>query len=269
LLRQADSEDYESRGRPVTWDRETGETKPLPPTRTAPPRPAVDPAAALVEHRVTSQTAIERRAAESARMSGMLKAISKRQAKGNGWNGIADNDNLDFPLLKVLRGAGIADDMFVVMKSDKLGGAADADELIATGKMPNGEIKRKGQRVSEAAHHDLPPKQKRSTDSDAPTVGYGVGPVAKKWNGDDALIAAIDGKPVLAELHAAMGPLHSAFDDAALYALKLEDIGAKGGIGNPKGAMGAGRYAVFAALQELDDTWRAIDERQNRRRATG
>lgn len=286
LLARAESEEYESRGKPVIWDNETGESLPLKPDRIVAPRPPADPAVELERHRTASQEAVRRRAVETARLSGKLDKIARRQAKGEGWDGKADNDNLDFPIIKILkaesqdrflalvmryrrlvddcanelRGAGIPDDLFFAQKSEKLDARADVDEYVATGNLPSGEIKRKGNFQSSAAHHAIPAKQKASTDSESPQqVRHAAAPVPKKWDGDNALIAYLDGKPVLAQLRAAMGPLTSAFEEAALEAATLEDIGKRGGIGNPKGAMGAGRYAVFTALRTLDEAWQQID----------
>lgn len=82
-------------------------------------------------------------------------------------------------------------------------------------------------------------------------------PAMGKWKGDMALIAAIDARPMLYRLQAALGPLLDAFEDAVISGMTFTEIGRDGGIGQH--AAGAGKYAVMLGLQAVQSELAEID----------
>lgn len=84
-----------------------------------------------------------------------------------------------------------------------------------------------------------------------------VSPTMRKWTGDNALIAAIDARPMLRRLQAALGPLLDPFEDAVIGSLTLTEIGRAGGVGQH--AAGAGKFAVMLGLEAVQREFHQID----------
>lgn len=82
-------------------------------------------------------------------------------------------------------------------------------------------------------------------------------PAPKKWNGDDALLAAIDSKRVIRRLQIALGPLREVFEDGVLHGETLSAIGAQRGIGQH--ASGAGKALVMLGLEAVQREFHQID----------
>lgn len=188
----------------------------------------------------------------------------------NRYSGQAANDNLDWPLQKLLRAEGndyalrLTDryrDLFhAATEPTELRGKdlaeniyimhrADIDE--STGRLVDkGEKKVIGKKV----RLDMP--EKRAVVADPDKTKKRAKPVPKKWVGDWPLLHAIDSRRELAEVQTALGFLREAFEAAVVFGATLEAVGRDHGVGNKAGAKGAGRALVMLGLQAVDEFWR-------------
>lgn len=185
-------------------------------------------------------------------------------------SGQAANDNVDWPLAKLLRAEGndyllrLAEryrDMWNAANmpcelvgrdlADNIYLMADIREDESTGTRKNKGVKKvKGKK----ARLDVPPRQALRTRSEQPKGRSAA--VPKKWQGDWPLLHHIDCRRDLSAAQSALGPLREAFEAAVVGGETLEAIGRDHGVGNKAGAKGAGRALVYTGLQCLDEFWR-------------
>jgi hypothetical protein len=106
---------------------------------------------------------------------------------------------------------------------------------------PDGEIVYKGARMITSGDPDpLAPTQSTGGEKKA---------VAKKWNGDTALIAKMDARPLLAEIETRVGPLLQPVEQAVLGGWTLEMIGRhEAGYVDKQRASAVGKALVYRAL---------------------
>ena len=106
---------------------------------------------------------------------------------------------------------------------------------------PDGEIVYKGARMITSGDPDpLAPTQSGAGEKK---------PVAKKWNGDVALIAKMDARPLLAEIEVRVGPLLQPVEQAVLGGWTLEAIGRhEAGYADKQRASAVGKALVYRAL---------------------
>lgn len=177
----------------------------------------------------------------------------------NKCSGQAANDNVDWPLAKLLRTEGndhclaLAEryralEELASRPTDLLG--KEADNLYVVGNVDE-DGKSKGVKVvtGKKATVDTQPARNRAA------------PVPKKWNGDWPLLAAIDAKTELAYLRAKLGyvpKILEAFEMAVCDNLTLAEIGARLGAGS-KGAKGEARARIFDGFEIVDRYWRTQD----------
>lgn len=182
----------------------------------------------------------------------------------NRYSGQAANDNVDWPLGKLLRaekqdvllkvaeryrdmwqvanmphdlvGRDLADNIYFVQNTDEDGRNKGAKKV--TGKK---------------ARLDMPATRAVAADPDK--TKRRAKPIPKKWNGDWPLLHHIDATRELAAARSALGWLREAFEAAVCHGETLETIGHDHGVGNPKGAAGGGRVLVFLGLQAMNEYW--------------
>jgi hypothetical protein len=106
---------------------------------------------------------------------------------------------------------------------------------------PDGEIVYKGVRMITSGDPDpLAPTQSTANGSKS---------VAKKWNGDAALIAKMDARPLLKEIERRVGPLLQPVEQAVLGGWTLEAIGRhESGYADKQRASAVGKALVYRAL---------------------
>jgi hypothetical protein len=106
---------------------------------------------------------------------------------------------------------------------------------------PDGEIVYKGARmITSGAPDPLTPTQ---------STGGAMKSVAKKWNGDTALIAKMDARPLLTEIDHRVGPLLQPVEQAVLGGWTLEAIGRhEAGYVDKQRASAVGKALVYRAL---------------------
>jgi hypothetical protein len=106
---------------------------------------------------------------------------------------------------------------------------------------PDGEIVYKGARMILSGDPDpLAPTQ---------SAGGEKKSVAKKWNGDTALIARIDARPLLVEIETRVGPLLQPVEQAVLGGWTLEAIGRhEAGYADKQRSSAVGKALVYRAL---------------------
>lgn len=83
-------------------------------------------------------------------------------------------------------------------------------------------------------------------------------PVMRKWQGEDALIAAIDARPMLDRLQSALGPLVDPFEDAVIGNMTLTEIGLAKGV-NTVARSPVGKVLVMMGLDTVREEFERID----------
>lgn len=177
-----------------------------------------------------------------------------------------DNDNQDWPLAKLLKTENETDKLVLAIRYRQLHNATSANiQLVgkdmadniyllhrseldeSTGRMKYKEVKEVTGRKANV---------ERSAKRVVTFKGKGMAtPVAKKFVGDAPLINKIDAEAELARLRSRLGLVCAAFEAAVVEGRTLQQIGQDHGVGNPKGASGAGRALVFLGLAELAKCW--------------
>jgi hypothetical protein len=175
-----------------------------------------------------------------------------------GTNQIGDNDNeavVLWPLGKALRtdehrrllkAAAVYRRLYELANATGVLRGSDIGDVIyrldqRTWVRPDGEIVYKGARMITSG----------DPDPLAPTHSSGgeKKPVAKKWNGDTALIARMDARPHLAEIETRVGPLLQPVEQAALGGWTLEAIGRReAGYADKQRASAVGKALVYRGL---------------------
>lgn len=187
----------------------------------------------------------------------------------NRFSGQHDNDNLDWPLAKLLRterrdfhlklaeryrdlweaacgpwdlrGKEIGNDLYTLgdrRLDESTGQFVDKGEKTVTGKK---------------AQVDVAPKRALAADPDK--TKKRAKPIPRAWHGDLILLHCIDAKRELEALRTALGPLRADWEDIVCHGSTLEAVGKKREVGNKKGAAGAGRLVVNLGLDAVDQFW--------------
>ncbi|WP_417426256.1 hypothetical protein [Hoeflea sp.] len=174
----------------------------------------------------------------------------------NKYSGQAANDNVDWPLAKLLRTEGNAYHLSLAESYRELSDMAHLPELkgqalddlyLLRDQDDNGRDKGVKQVEGRKANLAIAPRQNAK-------------PVPKAWNGDWPLLAAIDARRDLAYLRAKLGfvpKILAAFEWSVLDGLTLEEIGKLLGAG-VKGAKGEARARIFDGFEIVDRYWRGV-----------
>lgn len=185
------------------------------------------------------------------------------------YSGQAANDNVDWPLAKLLR------------KEKRLHRLDMAERYRALHEAAHAVVELKGSDPSElaVAHRlDVDPStgalvdrgvrkvRSAANDNDAPFIQGGLRtdhrhprplskPTPKAWQGDAGLLSKLDAQKILVPAQDALGPIVFAFEAAVVGNDTLEKIGHDHGVGNSVGAKGAGRALVMLGFQLLGQHW--------------
>ncbi|MBB4290604.1 hypothetical protein GGE16_002644 [Rhizobium leguminosarum] len=175
------------------------------------------------------------------------------------------NDNEDWPLAKLLRTERNDLCLRLAERYRALHDAATMPTQLIGREATNlflvhredGNGKSKGVKVvaGRKANLDTPAKRIAMAGVDGKAMGA---PVAKKWNGDQVILAAIDAKRELAILRARLAyvpKILDAFEWAVCDGLTLDAIGKRLGAGS-KGAKGEARARIFDGFEIVDRFWR-------------
>lgn len=189
--------------------------------------------------------------------------ISAQAARitSNKYSGQAANDNVDWPLAKLLRTESNNHCLALAERYRAL------EELASR---PTGLIGKEADNLYMVENVDEDGKSKgtkvvtgkKATVDTQPRRNMAA-PVPKKWNGDLLLLASIDAKTELAVLRAKLAyvpKILDAFEWAVCDNLTLADIGARLGAGS-KGAKGEARARIFDGFEIVDRHWRAQDRK--------
>jgi hypothetical protein len=185
------------------------------------------------------------------------------------FSGQAANDNIDWPLAKLLRAEGNDYLLKLAERYRDMWNAANMPRDLVGRHMANniylmadmrldsasGDLKNKGLKkvVGKKARLDEAPK--RSVAADPDKTKKRAKPIPKPWQGDWPLLHAIDCSRQLVEVQTALGPIRAGFEAAVVSGETLEAVGRDHGVGNKTGAKGAGRALVYLGLQTLDEFW--------------
>jgi hypothetical protein len=201
------------------------------------------------------------RAAEAARCMELKRALLVRKATGFRWS-VPANDNQAWPLAQQLRKDGNEPLLGVAERYRTLFDSAHTSApLIGTEQgndfmplvqkvwdRPDGSTANKG--VLTLKHHvvdvrgetpgaDIVVARREPTTF----LRRPAKPAAKRWNGDNLIIAVIDSKRDLVRLRTALGPLAKTFEEAVVHGATLTDIGRGRG---SKPAPQVGRWCISA-----------------------
>ena len=215
--------------------------------------------------------------------------IAKRQAIGDGWSGRAANDNHEpLPLITALVRDGRDDEVAIIRRyrylADVVGTSPFGDTVMAgTGDGVEVAVRTgfpdQAREVAEAAdgnwkslpEGDLVQHEVRQTTKQKLSFGSRCKPANDNsasaavplslGYGEDAMIARMDGEPILRQLRAALGPLLGVFEDAALDGATFTAIGEARGYSG-KQASAAGRALVYAGVDVVSTTLCDIDKRR-------
>ena len=202
------------------------------------------------------------------RLDGDGPAIEWRSAAqaarltSNKYSGQAANDNVDWPLAKLLRTEANTHCLALAERYRDLHDTAarqtqlvgkEVDDTFHLVQRFDEDGKPKGLKVvtGKKAAVNAQPSRNRAA------------PVPKKWQGDWPLLAAIDAKKELAIIRAKLGyvpKILDAFEWSVVDSLTLEEIGKRLGAGS-KGAKGEARARVFDGFELVDRYWRAQDRK--------
>jgi hypothetical protein len=194
-------------------------------------------------------------------------AQGKAWYSSNRFDASHDNDNQDWPLAKLLKTENELDKLVLAIRYRQLHNATSAvvdlvgkdmadnvylvhrSELDeSTGRLKFKEVK---QVTGKKANVETSAKRKVVT-----FKGKGLAsPVAKPFVGDEPINRKIDAESELAWLRSRLGLICRAFEAAVIDGHTLQQIGTDHGVGNPKGASGAGRALVFLGFTELESCW--------------
>lgn len=226
---------------------------------------------------------------ETSAIRRITTTIAKRQAIGDGWSGRASNDNHEpLPLITALIRDGRDDEVAIIRRYrylvDVVGtspfgdtvmagtgdgvevairtGFPDQDRLVAAAadgnwkSLPEGDLVHHEVRQTTRQKLSLGSRSKPANDnSTSAAVPLSLG------YGEDAMIARMDGEPILRQLRSALGPLLGVFEDAALDGATFTAIGEARGYSG-KQASAAGRSLVYAGVDVVSTTLCDIDKRR-------
>ncbi|QKC97276.1 hypothetical protein [Mesorhizobium sp. NZP2298] len=188
----------------------------------------------------------------------------------NRYSGQAANDNVDWPLQKLLKAEGNDQCLALAERYRDLWNVANGPhDLVGRDLAENiylmadirldestGNLVDKGLKTVKGKKARLDTPATRAVMADPDKTKKRAKPVAKKWNGDWPLLHHIDCGRELAELQSVLGWLREAFEAAVVFGDTLEKIGREHGVGNQAGAKGAGRALVMLGMQAVDEFWR-------------
>lgn len=212
-----------------------------------------------------------RRALEVKAIAKEKRRINKRQSVGDGWDGRAANNNIAWPLAKALLAEKNTDLLKIAMRYRQVEASANGGaELRGTSSLkgeleidqrtvvrPDGSIAYKGVRMSMSAKAigDTPARHYYATNDNSASSSR---PIGKPWTGDAAVNEMIDAKPLMVQLHAALGPLVELFEALVIEGKTYEEVGRALGSGNKVQAMGAARAMVHLGLATVAPILRHI-----------
>jgi hypothetical protein len=188
----------------------------------------------------------------------------------NRHRGQASNDNIDWPLQKLLKAEGNDHCLALAERYRDLWNAANmpcqlvgkdiADDLYVLGDRrldaSTGKFIDKGVKAVTGKRAQVDVAPKRAVAADPDKTKRRAKPVPRAWHGDWPLLHHIDASRELAAAQGALGMLRDGFEAAVCHGETLEAIGRDHGAGNKKGAAGGGRVLVFLGLQAVDEFWR-------------
>jgi hypothetical protein len=186
------------------------------------------------------------------------------------YSGQAANDNVDWPLAKLLRAEDNERLLQVAERYRDLWNAANMPhDLVGRDMADNiyllhrtdlnesvGYLENKGIKQVSGRKARVDTSATRATVADPEKTRRRAKPFPKKWTGDWPLLDHIDASRELVAAQAALGLVREAFEAAVVGGDTLEAIGREHGVGNKTGAKGAGRSLVFLGLQAMDEYWR-------------
>lgn len=180
----------------------------------------------------------------------------------------AENDN--WPLAKVLRRDGLLAELALAERYRAIHDAAcmpvelvgrDPGELRVAARLDldesTGTLRDKGVRCARGGNHpnlDHEPLRALRTSPDQPRAAAKA--AARRWQGDNPLLAKIDAQEELHLLRMELGWLADAFESAVVDGDRLEDIGRRYGAGQAAG--GAGRALVMLGLKAMAAHWSCL-----------
>jgi hypothetical protein len=185
-------------------------------------------------------------------------------------SGQAANDNVDWPLQKLLKAEGNDYALSLAQRYREMWSAANMPhDLVGRDMADNvylmadvrldestGNLIDKGPKKVKGKKARLDTPATRAVVADPDKTKKRARPIPKKWQGDWPLLHHIDCGRELAEAQAALGWLREAFEAAVVFGEKLETIGRDHGVGNQAGAKGAGRALVMLGMAAVDEFWR-------------
>jgi len=193
------------------------------------------------------------------------QAAQVARLTSNSFRGQHANDNEDWPLAKLLRTE--RNDLCLALAEryralhdaatmpTQLIGREATNLCLVHREDDNGNSKGVKVVKGRKANLDTPAKRIVMAGTDGKPNAVAV---PKKWNGDQAILAAIDAKRELAILRARLAyvpKILDAFEWAVCDGLTLEAIGKRLGAGS-KGAKGEARARIFDGFEIVDRFWR-------------
>ncbi|OVE92247.1 hypothetical protein B7W89_07680 [Agrobacterium tumefaciens] len=203
-----------------------------------------------------------RKNAEAKAMKIQTSRIGKRQSKGDGWNGAA-NDNVSMPAIRWLltqKKDEMLKPLLAYIRLDReansgaelIGNTYTTQDLLQVDQNTwidpkTGELKYKGERRLTGIDFTGREHAGKSK-ADPMQIKKAPASVPKPFMGDKPVIERMDAKPKLERLRTALGPLLEPFEELALYGKKLEAVGWTAGASNERAAMSIGGSILLMGL---------------------
>lgn len=195
--------------------------------------------------------------------------LGRRNSVGKDWNGVADNDNLAWPLATALIREGNTELLKAAMAYRRVYDTAKSEALLGgksaslrdgfaldrhTHIRPSGQIAYKHVRQSEAASVDIPASMKvapYANEDDG--IERNVVRVPKAWNGDKPVNDMIDAQAKLTGLRHRLGVLVEPLEMSVIDGATYEAIGYSLREAHKVTATAVGRATVHMALLAIRD----------------
>lgn len=197
------------------------------------------------------------------------RRIAARQAIGDGWDGKADNDNINWPLAKALLAEGNGDLLKYAMAYRRIHEQAHSGAVLGGSSVrigdgvaldrhihirADGSISYKHVRQRTAAEVDIPAKQyvPPYNDNEDETQRNSI-KVPKPWAGDAPVNDKLDAQVKLVELRRRLGAIIEPFEMAVIDGKTLKEVGAASGVTSRDGQPAAGRAICHLGLFTVRD----------------
>lgn len=203
-----------------------------------------------------------RKKAEARAMKIQTSRIGKRQSKGEGWSGAA-NDNVSMPAIRWLltqKKDELLKPLLAYIRLDReansgaeiIGNTYTTQDLLQVDQNTwidpkTGELKYKGERRLTGIDFTGREHAGKSK-ADPLQIKKAPALVPKPFMGDKPVIERMDAKPKLERMRTALGPLLEPFEELALYGKKLEAVGWTAGASNERAAMSIGGSILLMGL---------------------